>query len=104
MESPRPRGPQAVAVAVRTADHWPRFAATTFHLDPFTGAVLRTDTFADQPAGRRLRSWSRFLHTGEALGWPGQLVAGLACAAGLVLVWTGFALSWRRFFRRTPTA
>jgi uncharacterized iron-regulated membrane protein len=99
-EPPRPRGPQAVAVAVRTADQWPRFAATTLHLDPFTGGVLRTDTFADQPAGRRLRSWARFLHTGEALGWPGQLVAALASATALVLVWTGFALSWRRFFRR----
>ncbi len=102
-EPPRPRSPQAVAVAVHTADQSPRFAPTTLHLDPFTGAVLRTDTFSDQPVARRLRSWARFLHTGEALGWPGQLVAALASAAGLVLVWTGFALSWRRFFRRvTP--
>lgn len=102
-EPPPPRAPQAVVVAIRTADQWPRFAPTTFHLDPFTGSILRTDTFAAQPAGRRLRSWARFLHTGEALGWPGQLVAALASAAGLVLVWTGFALSWRRFFRRaTP--
>jgi uncharacterized iron-regulated membrane protein len=95
-----PGGRQAVAVSVRTTGQWPRFAPTTVYLDPFTGAVLRTDTFADQSAGRRLRSWSRFLHTGEALGWPGQLLAGLACAVALVLVWTGFALSWRRFFRR----
>lgn len=101
-EPPRPRGPQAVAVAVRTADQWPRFAPTTHHLDPFTGAILRTDTFADQPAGRRLRSWARFLHTGEALGWPGQLAAALASAAALVLVWTGFTLSWRRFRPRVP--
>ena len=90
-----------MTVAVRTADQWPRFAATTFHLDPFTGAILRTDGFTDHSAGRRLRSWARFLHTGEALGWPGQLVAALASAAALFLVWTGFALSWRRFFGRT---
>ncbi|MBK8478891.1 MAG: PepSY domain-containing protein [Opitutaceae bacterium] len=99
-DSPRPRGPEAMAVAIRTADQSPRFATTTLHLDPFTGAVLRTDTFAGQSAGRRLRSWSRYLHTGEALGWPGQLVAAIASAAALFLVWTGFALSWRRFFRR----
>ncbi len=103
-EPPRPRSPQAVAIAVRTADQSPRFATTTLHLDPFTGAVLRTDTFTVQPVARRLRSWARFLHTGEALGWPGQLVAALASAGGLVLVWTGFALSWRRFFRRSAAA
>ncbi len=101
---PRPRGPQAIAALVRTSDQRPRFATTTLHLDPFTGAVLRTDTFAGQSAGRRLRSWSRFLHTGEALGWPGQLVAALASAAALFLVWTGFALSWRRFMRRNHAA
>ncbi|HLP08754.1 MAG TPA: PepSY-associated TM helix domain-containing protein [Opitutaceae bacterium] len=99
-EAPRRRSPQAAAITIRTGNQWPRFASTTLHLDPFTGTVLRTDTFADLPAGRRLRSWARFLHTGEALGWPGQLAAALACAAGLVLAWTGFALAWRRFFRR----
>ncbi|MFT3828459.1 MAG: PepSY-associated TM helix domain-containing protein [Opitutaceae bacterium] len=100
-EAPRRNNPPAVAVTVRTADQWPRFAATTLHLDPFTGAVLRNDAFADLPTGRRLRSWARFLHTGEACGWPGQFIAAVASAAGLVLVWTGFALAWRRLFRRT---
>lgn len=36
--------------------------------------------------------------TGAAFGLPGKVVATLATAASLVLVWTGFALSWRRFF------
>ncbi|HLP03071.1 MAG TPA: PepSY-associated TM helix domain-containing protein, partial [Opitutaceae bacterium] len=98
--SPTAQAAQAVTVAMRRSGQFPRFAATTLHLDPFTGSVLRTDTFAALPTGRRLRSWSRFLHTGEALGWPGQLAAALASAAGLVLVWTGLALAWRRFFRR----
>jgi uncharacterized iron-regulated membrane protein len=40
----------------------------------------------------------RFLHTGEALGWPGQLLAGLFSLFSVVLVYTGFALAWRRFF------
>lgn len=91
---------QAQAVALRHAGQFPRFAATTLHLDPFTGAVLRADTFSGLPAGRRLRSWARFLHTGEALGWPGQLIAAFATTAGLVLVGTGLALAWRRFFHR----
>lgn len=49
-------------------------------------------------AAQRVRSWTRFLHTGEALGGVGQFLAGLACLGGCVLVYTGFALSWRRFF------
>ena len=40
--------------------------------------------------------WLRFLHTGEALGWPGQLVAGIASLGGVMLVWTGLALAVRR--------
>lgn len=85
---------------VRTPEDWPAFATTTYSVNPYTGAVLRTERFEDQTKGRQWRMWLRFLHTGEALRWPGQLIAGLACVGGLVLVYTGFALTWRRF-RRT---
>lgn len=98
------RGPQAATVIVRTPDSWPRTATTTLTLHPFTGEVLRREGFADLSAARQIRSWTRFLHTGEALGWAGQLVAGLASLAGCVLVYTGFALSWRRFFPRRRSA
>ncbi len=36
--------------------------------------------------------------TGEAFGLLGQTIAGLVSAGGCVLVYTGLALSWRRFF------
>lgn len=98
----RPRSPQAVNVTVRTADQWPLFSTKTLSLDPFTGTTLKQENFADQNAGRRLRSWTRFLHTGEAFGFIGKLLAGLASLGALVLCWTGFALAWRRFFRRRP--
>ena len=39
----------------------------------------------------------RFAHTGEVLGLTGQTVAGLVSAGAVVMVWTGLALSWRRF-------
>ena len=32
----------------------------------------------------------------------GQLAAGLGCLGGVMLVWTGFALAWRRFFGGAP--
>ena len=30
-------------------------------------------------------------------GWIGQTIAGVASFAGVMLVWTGLMLSWRRF-------
>jgi uncharacterized iron-regulated membrane protein len=69
---------------------------STLSLDRATGAVVTSETFADQSLGRRLRSISRFAHTGEVLGVPGQTIAGLATAGSVVLVWTGIALALRR--------
>ena len=43
-----------------------------------------------------LRRYIRFLHTGEVYGVVGQTLAGIASLACLFLVWTGFALAWRR--------
>jgi len=70
---------------------------STLTLNPATGEVVSFEAFADQSLGRRLRSISRFAHTGEVLGLPGQTIAGLATAGAVVLVWTGIALSLRRF-------
>ena len=39
----------------------------------------------------------RFLHTGESLGLPGQIVAALASAGGALLACTGLSLALRRF-------
>jgi uncharacterized iron-regulated membrane protein len=85
-------------VIVREAGSWPRTANTTLTVDPFTGEALKREAFSDLSTGRQIRTWTRFLHTGQALGWGGQFVAGLASLGGVFLVYTGFALSWRRFF------
>lgn len=74
---------------------------STLTVNASTGALIRTESYDSQSTGRRWRSWIRWLHTGEAGGFWGQLVAALACAASLVLVWTGFALTWRRFRQRS---
>jgi uncharacterized iron-regulated membrane protein len=69
---------------------------STLSLDRTTGAVISSESFSDQSLGRRLRSISRFAHTGEVLGLPGQTIAGLATSGAVVLVWTGMALALRR--------
>jgi uncharacterized iron-regulated membrane protein len=70
---------------------------STLTLDRATGVVVTYEAFDDQSLGRRLRSISRFAHTGEVLGIPGQTIAGLATGGSVVLVWTGLALAWRRW-------
>ncbi len=93
--APAPTGPAPYSATVTGAN----IVTDTVQLilNPFTGEVLQSQGYADQTPGRRARMWLRYLHTGEALGWAGQLIAGLASLSGCLLVYTGFALSWRRF-------
>lgn len=100
VNTPRPRGPQPFSATLHADDGAPRFAATQLVLHPFTGDTLQRTGYADLSPGRKVRLWLRHLHTGYALGLPGQLAACLASLAACVLVWTGFALTWRRFSRR----
>jgi uncharacterized iron-regulated membrane protein len=68
----------------------------TLSFDPATGAATKWETLDDANAGRRLRTWLRFVHTGEYYGVIGQTIAGVACAAAVMLVWTGISLALRR--------
>jgi uncharacterized iron-regulated membrane protein len=70
---------------------------STITVDRVTGQVVEHETFSGYNAGRRLRMYLRFVHTGELFGVAGQTVAGLVSAGGAVLVWTGIALALRRF-------
>jgi uncharacterized iron-regulated membrane protein len=69
-------------------------------IDPKTGSIEKAETYSSYNAARKIRLWVRWIHTGEAGGFIGQTIAGIASAAGALLVWTGFALAWRRFIKR----
>ena len=71
---------------------------STLTLDAATGDVVRWEAFESQSTGRRLRSWTRFTHTGEYYGLLGQTIAGLVSAGGVLLVYTGLSLALRRLF------
>ncbi len=106
---PAPGGEVApLEFGITVPDHMPSRGYIPVKSDPYTGKVLQEVRFQDRSAGLQARVWVRFLHTGAAFGIPGKIIASLACAAALVLVWTGFALSWRRFFpkrkRTSPAA
>ena len=101
-------GSQAVPFTVHESSTWPGAVTATLTLDLFSGSALRREDFNDQNLGCQIRSWTRFLHTGEAFGWGGQLIAGLASLGEFIPVYSDFALSWRRCFGRrskpAPTA
>jgi uncharacterized iron-regulated membrane protein len=69
----------------------------TLTLDAKTGEITKWEPFAASSTGRKLRTILRFAHTGEVLGIFGQTIAGIVSAVGAVLVYTGLALSFRRF-------
>jgi uncharacterized iron-regulated membrane protein len=74
---------------------------STLTLDPQNPAgEPKVESFSSFNTGRQLRTWGRWVHTGEAGGLTGQVIAALACMAAVVLVWTGFALAIRRLVRK----
>jgi len=76
----------------------------TVTVDLATSEIVKSEGLSDLGPGRQARTWIRWLHTGEAGGIPGQTIAGLAAMASAVLVWTGFSLSFRRFFKKRRAA
>jgi uncharacterized iron-regulated membrane protein len=93
------QGPGWVAITLRLQEPpaWHPTPRSQLTLDASTAVVVSWEPFAAQNLGRRLRSWVRPLHTGEAAGIVGQAIVGLASTGGAFLVYTGLALAWRRF-------
>jgi uncharacterized iron-regulated membrane protein len=67
-------------------------------LDVHTAEVLKWEPYEGYNLGRKARIWVRALHTGEAGGLIGQLLAAFAVLSAMLLCWTGFSLAYRRFF------
>jgi uncharacterized iron-regulated membrane protein len=61
------------------------------------GQITLWEPFSSYTAGRQARSFLRFAHTGEVAGIIGQSIAAIVSSSAAVMVWTGLALSWRRF-------
>lgn len=66
--------------------------------DRATGELVGRAGWPTFSRGFKIRRWLRFAHTGEVYGVLGQSIAGAASLGAAVLVWTGLAMSWRRFF------
>ena len=72
--------------------------------DRATGELVERAGYPTFSRGHKIRRWLRFAHTGEVYGVIGQSIAGVVSLGVAVMVWTGLAMSWRRFLgsaRRT---
>ena len=70
---------------------------TAYTFKSATGELSLAENYSGYNAGRRVRTWLRWIHTGEAGGIAGQTLAGVASLGAVFLVYTGLALSLRRF-------
>lgn len=73
------------------------FGRASLALDPATAETVKWEPYAEKTSASQVRSWMRFTHTGESFGIIGQFIGFIACIGGAFLVYTGFALSLRRF-------
>lgn len=90
---------EALQVAVEEGNGGRPDKRSQIILDRKAEGAVRVERFAGYNAGRRLRAWVRFTHTGEAGGLAGQTLAAIFTASGACLVLTGISLSLRRFWR-----
>jgi uncharacterized iron-regulated membrane protein len=97
---PQTGGP--VIASIQEPDRWHPNPRSQLTLNPVTAEVVKWERYSDFNLGRKFRAWVRPLHTGMAAGLPGQVAASLGAFGGVMLVWTGLAMAWRRIFQRRP--
>jgi uncharacterized iron-regulated membrane protein len=93
----------SVNVTVERRSTAARLPRQTLRLSTADASVLSAGAPQGAPQsttpGQRLRTWFRFVHTGEEYGILGQTIAALASLAACFLVYTGLALAYRRLIR-----
>lgn len=89
-----------VSLSVRVSGRGPSFFPVVLQVDPYSGELLDTHSWADLGGGTKLLAWCRWLHKGDAFGRPGQIIFGFACLVMLALIGTGWSLAVRRLRQR----
>ncbi len=91
---------QTVAVSIDKSVGGQPEQASQLVINRANGNVVSVKRFSDNNAGRKLRAWARFTHTGEEFGFVGQAIAALASLGAVFLVWTGLSMAIRRALSR----
>ncbi|WP_269527090.1 PepSY-associated TM helix domain-containing protein [Coraliomargarita parva] len=92
-----PPAPDPAVVLVQESGLWfPFNRPSELIIHPQSGEIEAERTPRELSLKQKIRSSFRWIHTGEAGLLPGKIIAFLGCVAGIVLVYTGFALSIHR--------
>lgn len=84
------------AVSFFINDSANQYARSQLVINGATGEIIKWEPSANFNTGRRLRSWVKPIHTGEAGGLLGQIVAFNVCLGTIMLVVTGLLMALRR--------
>jgi uncharacterized iron-regulated membrane protein len=95
VELPQPANPMLTVSVDKSVGGQPEQFSQLI-LNRQTGHVQAIKSFSHNSAGRKLRAWARFTHTGEEFGVIGETIAVVASVGAIVLVWTGLSMAIRR--------
>ena len=70
---------------------------TRIMIDPVSGRVISATPFEQRDMALKLHALVKSWHTGSEWGLLGEIIALLSCLGTLVVIWTGYALTIRRF-------
>lgn len=73
-------------------------------VDQYSGKVLFAESSRTAPAGTRLVTANRAVHTGDIFGLPSKAVMSLASLAAVFQFFSGLVMWWKRTRTRRPVA
>lgn len=94
VSAPSPKS--AYRVAMRFPEDLTPGGRTRVYIDPYTGAVLQTESSRTTAAGTRIINLNRAIHTGDIFGIPTKILMSLASLAAVAQVMTGLTMWWKR--------
>ena len=95
-------GPTGVyAISLRYPEDLTPGGRSRVMIDPYSGAVLAAEGSRNAPAGTRLVTLNRAIHTGDVLGAPSKIVMSLASLAVVLQAMSGLVMWWTRRGRST---
>jgi uncharacterized iron-regulated membrane protein len=82
----------AISITVMPENPVHEKASNQYFLDQYSGQPIGSFLYADRNLGQRVRSLFYPIHVGSIGGWPGRIIAFLACLAGVFFPVTGVIL------------
>ena len=96
--APNPKS--AYRVAMRFPEDRTPGGRTRVFVDPYTGAVVLSESSRTTAGGTRIVNANRAIHTGDMFGIPSKIGMSLASLAAAAQVITGLTMWWKRPARR----